>query len=604
MHRTVLRLAGILVTLSGTVHAAPYCAQGEAPRALARRVEQALGPAPVTQLGPSADTLVRELTVRICADTRMTSELPNTCSPGGTVSDLRARLISDLVAVPAAALANRLASLPEEQRLGIALMGATAGGVEPPEVAHRVAHLLGYAGEDCVPPVTSANDSLGVAVAVVWALANDAAHAASEAQASERIAEALVAARGRGPNATEQPFIERLARQQVQVLAARNAWRARPTDAGALKQLLLAQFVAFEDALALTHGAQMKLPPEAWATVSAIVDADVDSAVDQLRSWLAARAQLESSVLDTAALLLRFARATSQEQAERIVRGRVLGLGPWSDKVLFSASGGIPQLQSNDFNVVGEGMLGYNDESWGLSADGGASVVEFDSAQYLASTVKLHGGGEGWFSLAVSDRTRIDVRAAFEMVVFDSDSTINQQGAVLNGSETSAIIRGAGLLGVRHQAPGFAAGVWAGGGGQVDSHDQRATVVDANTTTQLKEVEAASMVLEGRSRLQWGFVPDTLALRFSADAKYYKLARMSAVIDTAAPDEILVQTDEAAIQLELIGRLYVDVEAARLFGFVPAAGVGVDHYQLAVTGQPTQVTTIPIYFLGVRRTTF
>jgi hypothetical protein len=80
---------------------------------------------------------------------------------------------------------------------------------------------------------------------------------------------------------------------------------------------------------------------------------------------------------------------------------------------------------------------------------------------------------------------------------------------------------------------------------------------------------------------------------------------MSAVIDPAAAlDEILVQTDEQAIQLELIGRLYVDVEAARLFGFVPAAGIGVDHYQLAVSGQPTQVSTIPIYLLGVRRTTF
>ena len=34
------------------------------------------------------------------------------------------------------------------------------------------------------------------------------------------------------------------------------------------------------------------------------------------------------------------------------------------------------------------------------------------------------------------------------------------------------------------------------------------------------------------------------------------------------------------------------------------AGVGIDHYELAVEGQETQVVTIPVYMVGVRRTAF
>ena len=47
-----------------------------------------------------------------------------------------------------------------------------------------------------------------------------------------------------------------------------------------------------------------------------------------------------------------------EEQAKRILRGLVLGLGPWSQSLLFDINGDIPKLDSNDFTVVGDLLLG------------------------------------------------------------------------------------------------------------------------------------------------------------------------------------------------------------------------------------------------------
>lgn len=604
--RSVLLSAAACSASSGLAWAAPFCAAGNEGPVLASHVAEQLGPLPVASLGPGGDALLRELVEQGCTEPSVRAALPNTCFGLASVSELGSRLVADLTSVPATALGARLRSVPPEQRVAVAFLAAVGrGGVEPSEVSHRVAHVLGYATEACVPPVTDAGDPVGVAVGVVWALTNGAPPVHDELAATARIADALAALRGSPPTALDHAFVDRLARQYAELRAAREAWGANAGNAVVLKRLLSAEYTSFQYALSLAHGRELTLPAEAWATLDAILAANLDGAVDQLRSWLVPRAELDAAIVDRAALLLRFARATSQEQAERIVRGQALGLGPWSEKILFSASAGVPRLESNDFNVVGEGMLGYNDDAWGLAGNGGISVLDFSSDEYVASTVKLFGGGDGWFSLPLGDRTRLDLRANLEVVLFDSDTTVVATGGILDGNETSLLVRGGGLLGVRHTSTRFAAGAWAGAGGQLESYDQRATVVtESGSPTQLDDVDTVSLLLRGRARMQWAFLPDTLALRLSADGEYYELARMSAAIDATGPQATLVETDEAAIQLELVGRLFVDVEAARVLGFVPGAGVGIDHYQLAVAGQDTLVTTIPVYMVGIRRATF
>jgi hypothetical protein len=325
----------------------------------------------------------------------------------------------------------------------------------------------------------------------------------------------------------------------------------------------------------------------------------VDAALSQLKQWLVSRAQLRAEVIDAASVVLRFTRARSQEEAERIVRGQLLGLGPWSEKVLFAASFGVPQLDSGTFNVVGEGTLGYNDVAWGIVGQGGASVYDFSDATSDETTAKFFGGGDAWYSLALSETTRADFRGTGEAVVFDTDSTlVDDTGAfVFTGTEESLLIRGGALIGLRHQAPNLGVGGWAGGGFQLNSFGNFAATADEEVSSDDDSVGGYGHL---RMRLQWGFLPDALALRVSLDGKYYQMARIASQADASG----VVDTESSSQQLEAIGRVFLDLEAARLFDFVPGAGVGLDHYQLAVNEEGTKVTTVPVYMLGVRRTTF
>lgn len=588
----------------GVAHAANCASLPNTEAVLVSRLESQLGPAPVNDIGPLGETLVAELRGQLCADYAVSQALPNTCTASyGSVSTLRAALVADVLVAPKAALSQQLSSLSAEQRVAVGFLASLTGGVEPAEVSHRVAVALGYvANEQCAPPVVSGSDPVGSAVALVWALSQNTQTSLLRGQEPTEalIAQTLTTLRGGAPlTAVEVEMARAVAKQSLSTFAWYRTYAANPSDQQALTQLLLAEFTLYQQALTLTHGYAVTLPLEAWGVVSAVLNANVDGALEQLNQWLVARAQLQSGVVEAGQTALRFLRASTSEEAERIVRGQVLGLGPWSEKVLFSASGGVPQLQSDNFNVVGEGMLGYNDDAWGVIGGGGVSVLEFESDEYVASIAKFFGNGDTWFSLQLGERTKLDFRANFDFTLFDSE-TIVIGDEIVFAEETNLMLRGNGLLGLRHQGSNFGIGAWAGGGAQFEFYDP---LVSNDAGVQIEETTSRSGMAVARARLQWGFLEDVLALRMSADWKLYSLTRVSETIDSTA-DEILVQSDESATQLEAIARGFLDVEAARFFDFVPGAGVGVDHYELAVEGQETQVVTIPVYMVGVRRTAF
>ncbi|MEN9580316.1 MAG: hypothetical protein RJA70_3325 [Pseudomonadota bacterium] len=613
MHPRYTAITALALSLvgAGTSSAAPFCTTepGGAPP-LAQHLERDLGAPPVANLGPLAETLADELLQRLCATHRVAETLVSTCGAGQLVSlqALQARLAADLLNTAATALQGQLDSLPQEQQLAVALLAGLSGGLEPSEVAHRVAFRLGLTGAECAPPLAPADDPAALAVHLVWQLTQDTSRAALRVRAeSTALVEAsLSQARGSGAlTPAELVLVTRLAEQNEVTLAWWQKWRATPSDTQALHQLLRAEFTLYQRALSLTAAREVTLPGEAWATLDALLNRDLDAAVAILRQWLQSRSQLRGEVLDAAATVLRFSRAATQQEAERIVRGQVLGLGPWSEKVLFAASGGVPQLASDNFNVVGEALLGYNDDAWGVVGGGGVSVLEFESNEYFATTAKLSANGDAWFNLQLGERTKLDFRGTFDVTIFEGETTLVDADATLNGEETSALIRGGGLLGVRYQQPLLGLGAWAGGGAQLESHSQRGTVAaDNDVTTALDDSDSVSGIVQARLRSQWEFAPELLALRASVDWKIYSMARLTSAINSGAAGTLLVETDESATQLEAIGRAFIDIEAARVLDFVPGAGVGIDHYQLAVRGQPTRVVTIPIYMLGVRRSVF
>lgn len=623
---TVLRLLSVVsfltaIILTRTVTAAPYCAPdpASAPNAattqhtLAAQVEQRLGAAPVNNIGPLAETLAAELRAQLCADPGTASLLPSTCTATLTnLSALRTSLVLDLLGFSTAALASQRAVLAPAQALALGFLGGLSGGLGPAEVSHRVAVRLGYAaGESCLAPSVNADDRLGLAVLLVWQLSQEQQPAAqlSEERALAVITATLSQARGGAAlTPTELALAQQLAKQTRITFQWWTLFQQQPGDHQTLSQLLLSELNLFQAALALTHSQQLTLPAETWAVIQTLLQGNLDATVTTLRQWSAIPAT-HSSVLSAAETVLRFTRARTREEAERIVRGQVLGLGPWSEKVLFSASAGLPQLQSDNFNIVGEGLLGYNGELFGVVAAGGASVLEFESDDYVASTNKFFANGDAWLNLALSERSVLDVRGTVDFVIFDSDTLLLGSGNdFLNGEEMSLLVRGGALVGYRYEAPAFGVGGWVGGSAQLSSYDVRATSGQlddvGNADTSLQESQSLGGAAQARVRVQWAVAPRVLALRSSVDWKMYSLTRMAANFDNAGGSNEFVQTDEGALQLEAIGRAFVDIEAARVFDFVPAAGIGIDHYQLVIEGQETQVVTIPVYMLGIRRATF
>lgn len=578
----------------------------------AELIDRKLGPVPVQSIGPTASSLLGELLNQVCAKAELSSTLPRTCGSGHfDIKELRARVLVDLLRVPQGYMAQSGATLTLSERAAFALLDAMAGRPDPASVAQRVASSFGYVpvqGDDplrCVVPTANASDASSIAVLLFWRLSQNtnAAVARSPAETQALIEQTLVdqgaGAQGAFSEA-QRALIARLVdatykmHQQYQTLKS-------ALSADALWPLLLAEAQLLEAALSLSHGQALSLPAEALTTLQAAAEARIDAFVRALADWLAERAQLPREVVDATETTLRFAAASSEDEAKRIVRGLLLGLGPWSDNWIAGLNLGVPRLKNGDTNVVVDGTLGYSAKQWGAVARAGMTVFDLDSDAYKGDTFKAGGNVDAWIAVAVGQSTNLEVRATVDGTVLDAQSIILEADTgdlIAFGSETSALYRFGGLLGLRTQGPLWAFGVWAGGGVQIESYDSISETPETDPRT--LESESLGGQFEGRLRAQWEAWEDILALRAALDWKYYTLTRLSR--PTTGSD--FAELDTKALQIEAVGRAFLDIEALRAFEFVPGVGVGADHYQLAITGQETQVVTAPVFLLGIRRSVF
>jgi hypothetical protein len=262
---------------------------------------------------------------------------------------------------------------------------------------------------------------------------------------------------------------------------------------------------------------------------------------------------------------------------------------------------GIPSIKARDTSLVADGTIGYSDKQWGVAARGGMTVFYLESDVYQGDTFKAGGNADAWLALAMGESSYFEARATFDGTMLETESAIYEAGTqdfLVYGSETSALIRFGGLLGLRTQGPLWAVGAWAGGAFQIESYDSVAATPETDGRT--LESEGLGGQLEGRLRAQWSMLPDVLSLRAAVDWKFYTLTRLSRPTDGSDFAEL----DDKAQQIEGIGRAFLDIEALRVFEFVPGIGIGADHYELAINAQETQVVTTPVFLLGIRRAVF
>jgi hypothetical protein len=585
---------------------------------LVQLIENQLGPAPITSIGPIGDGLLEVLLDRLCVGTNLTAWLPNTCGAAGTfdVAQLRSRLLLDLTRAPAEYIRVGIAAASASERAALALLASVGGSIDPARVAQRAVAQLGYTAADaldtCVVPTATAGDSLGVGMLLFWRLSQDPTgtvlrtQAELEAVIARTLIEKQIAVQGVITPAQQQ-LVTRLAQSTLRL---REQWRAlRPLladtqalSSAALWELMQAELGLLEAALSLSHSEPLVLPSEAALVLQALAQARVDALTELLSDWLVARAKLPKEVIERVEIALRFLAAENQAQAERILRELLL---PWSKDWIVGGSAGVPQLKSGNFNVIAEGTLGYNAEDWGLIGRGGVSVFDIEEPSYLNTTLRAGGNADAWLAFEIAENTDIELRATFDATVFDTESTFlsASQNLLAYVEEESLLVRAGGLAGMRTQGPRWAVGLWAGGGFQLESYGNLAHD-GSSQETQKDDTDSVGGAAEARVRLQWHLLQHVLALRAALDWKFYTLTRVAEAIAVGGGNANLVQLDSKALQMETIGRLFIDVEALRLLDFVPGVGIGADHYQLAVTGQDTAVTTVPVYLVGVRRTVF
>ncbi len=574
--------------------------------ALAARV----APESAFRTGAGGDLLVSELVSHVCKSTAK-GWLEATCAPfgpGPALPELRKRLLLDVAKLPARAAAQNQA-LDAEQRLrasvALALLDAATSSGGPYELAAELARLAApqqverwCSADDSAPPK---NETLSTAAFVLLrVLADGPALDRPDAYYEAVIAKALGAVRGQDvqlSRATRTAVRELLAALRVLKKQAAGATPPGPAELVArLDQLS----IVTASIIAIVRDQPFAVPLSSRNLARAVLEARLDAALDQA---FAAAQELGHTAVDARQrealdAAVRFALAEDEEHAERILRSLILPLGRWSERVLFDINADIPSLESGDFKVVGDLLLGYNGKSWGIAGQGALAEYDFSTGNIIAETTSIGGSLESWYAGNVSRSVKLEGRLVGKTSLYDTSKTATASSF---GDETS-IMGGGSLLGSVRYQPGerFAGGLWLGAGAQYEWYD---TSQFANQTANLDTTESLGLLVNARLRLELAIVPRWLVTRLRVDALRVDIHRES--LNTLAGSGMVTTTAEVeqATQVEVHTRLFLDAEVARLAGFVPSLNGGFDSISFDAPGD-SHSAFVPVFGAGIRRDAF
>jgi hypothetical protein len=274
---------------------------------------------------------------------------------------------------------------------------------------------------------------------------------------------------------------------------------------------------------------------------------------------------------------------------------------PWWAPVVLDASLGVPKLKNDDFALVGDATLGYSTPQIGLVGRGSLRVFNIVMPDTQWDTFRSGGSGEAWY--VTGDETsggRFEVRVSGGGSVFDSTTTKSQAGQFRYlRDENSVLGRGSMLLGGRVKAGNtFSASALLGGGFQYEWYDS--TTKDGVSDTLLSDTTDTSFQAQGRLRLRWAFIPQTLALRTYADGSYFQLTRDNSFI-VANSSPTITSTQSTVKTLDVTSRLFIDLDALSLFDIAPALFGGIDYLGLSTDGGSTSVL-VPSAGIGIFKT--
>lgn len=553
------------------------------------RAAEALGSDSRLETGAAGDALVDAAIDASCNDTTRKYAGAACSTPRGLV-ELRRRILLDALRLPASAY--YLPGVSAEQREQLAVASAlidtwlTQGGVgdlvlrlgAPPI---RTEALL---SGDCGAPVTTGRTAASlqlprvlIALRVAWE-----ARELDVASAQAKLQVELSGVSPAGLRAFAELLTQVKAPESPDVSVRYQAWLKLLSASYRVAGAELPSVVASLPVASGRFGV-----PEMTEVLRALSELGTAPAIS-----------LPGGVETSLDVLWGVAVATDEAQAKRAIAKAVLDLGPWADNFLMDLNLGAASLSDRGYTFAGDALLGYQVEAFGGDARG--ALYEYDLGdensflQISQREVQL----EGWLGLG-SPRFKFEARLEGKYVYLDS-TRLDPGGDFLD--ETSNLARGVLLVGLRGQpASTVALGAWVGGGYQYE--DYSPLLVSTTQQVLLSDETRSTAVLEARLRAQLDVWPRYLALRARADFVRYSVGRQteSTLLQPGSVRDS--QSAEDVTTTELHARGFLDIDAARFFGFVPGLFGGVDY--LSIESDTSSVSgTSPVFGAGLRQVSF
>lgn len=267
-----------------------------------------------------------------------------------------------------------------------------------------------------------------------------------------------------------------------------------------------------------------------------------------------------------------------------------VGYDPVDSPWFFAVNAGVPSLQSGNLSGVGSAEVGYLMKNLGFEASGRLSAYDFQNKDIRTDNQAAQGKGEAWWVSGTPDEdVRFEIRAAGGGAYYDTTYKVRRSSSLPQNldDETSWMGRGSLLVGLVVQpSSSFNLSFRGGAGGQYESYN----AVSTTATNVIDDSDTFSFQANGRFRMRWSFIPEAASLRLWADGSYFTLRRSTFVLATSGA---VTTGSEEFTQIEVVSRMFIDLDAVAFYGIVPGVFGGLDYFALSSNSGDTS-TLVPV----------
>ena len=233
-----------------------------------------------------------------------------------------------------------------------------------------------------------------------------------------------------------------------------------------------------------------------------------------------------------------------------------------------------------------------------MVGEGGLAYFDLGQGGFSSDNTHAHGTLQGWYVTGQPTSTmRLELRLHGGVDYYDA-TTISAPvtNTIQQFNDFDALVlRAAAHVGFRYrQRDSFFLAVRGGAGAQYATYD---TTAVGSSGIQFSSPDTFSERGEAHFDFRWRFWPARLALRGVTEGAVFYLTSDSLVFSAPTGGKATTSVSASkAFQAEASGRLLLDLDVARVFGFVPAVWAAFDY-----VNEQTGVASVPSAGIGIFR---